>query len=47
MAMLVMVNSHKITRRKQLVPEIRQFLGVHIDTILAGYCRVFVDNNSH
>ena len=46
MALLVMVNSHRITRRKQLVPEIREFLGLHIEEVLSNYCRVFVDNNS-
>ena len=46
MALIVMVNSHKITRRKQLLPEVRSFMGDMVDVIMHSYSRIFVDNNA-
>ena len=46
MALLVMVNSHKITRRKELLPEIKTFLGRDENEIIQRYSRIFLDNNA-
>ena len=46
MALLVMVNSHKITRRKELLPEIKMFLGRDENEIIQRYSRIFLDNNA-
>ena len=46
MALLVMVNSHKITRRKELLPEIKMFLGTDENEIIQRYSRIFLDNNA-
>ena len=46
LALLMMVSSHRITRKKKLVPKARRLMGRHVGDIWVNFFEVFNENSS-